>query len=73
MSYIKLDRTQIRYPYKTENPFIFISEIIDSDCSFVTPKLITSSDELDIYFGNSFTQRDYYNELLHYGASLLLY
>lgn len=73
MSYIKLDRTQIKYPKKTKNPFIFVSEVVDSDCSFVIPKLITSSDELDIYFGNSFTQRDYYNELLHYGASLLLY
>ena len=73
MSYIKLDRTQINYTNRTENPFIFVSEVVDSECSFVTPKLITSSDELDIYFGNSFTQRDYYNELLYYGASLLLY
>ena len=73
MSYLKLDGTQINYQKQVSNPHIFVSEIPDSDCSYVTPKLITSSDELDIYFGKSFTQRDYYNELLFYGASLLLY
>ena len=73
MSYFKLDRTQIIYNSKKSNPYVFLSEVIDSDCSSVTPKLISSSEDLDIYFGTSFTQRDYYNELLHYGASLLLY
>ena len=73
MSYLKLDRTNINYGVEADSKFLYLSEVIDSDCSYVTPKLIISSEELDIYFGNSFTQRDYYNELLHYGVSLLLY
>ena len=73
MSYLKLDRTNINYPSGSDQDFLYISEVIDSDCSYVTPKLITSSEELDIYFGNSFTQRNYYEELLYQGVSLLLY
>lgn len=73
MSYLKLGKTNINYGVKPDSKFLYLSEIVDSDCSYITPKLITSSEELDIYFGNSFTQRNYYDELLHYGVSLLLY
>ena len=54
MSYLKLDRTNINYGVEADSKFLYFSEVIDSDCSYVTPKLITSSEELDIYFGNSF-------------------
>ena len=73
MSYLKLDQTSINYTTSLGTSNLFVSEIIDSDCSYVTPKVITSSEELDIYFGKSFTQREYYEELLQSGVSLLLY
>lgn len=74
MSYIKLDTTRINY-LSTNNSVstLYLSEIIDSDCSYKDPILITSIEELTIYFGTSFTQREYYEELLSNGISLLLY
>lgn len=74
MSYLKLDKTNISYYEKIANPYnLILSQIIDSSCSPVTPKMIYTEEELDIYFGRSFKEREYYRELLSKGASLLLY
>lgn len=73
MSYLKLGKTSINYNKETtlniSSPII--SEIIESSCSPVDPKLITSVNDLDLYFGTSFKNRDYYLELLQSNVYLL--
>lgn len=73
MSYLKLDRTKINYivPNITRGGII-LSQVIDSEYGPETPKLISSIEELDIYFGRSFKEREYFEELLSGDVTLLL-
>lgn len=70
--YLKLGNTNIKYITEI-NDFFIISEIIDSDISYEKPILVRSIDELDIWFGKSFSDRNYFEELLRSGITLFLY
>lgn len=70
--YLKLGNTYVKYENKVNN-FNIVSEIVDSKISYEIPRLITSIDELDIWFGKDFSNRDYYVELLSSGITLYLY
>lgn len=73
MAYLKLNQTKINYnPSRGANLFL-ISEVIDSKCSYNKPIIITSVEDLILYFGTSFEEFDYFNELLNNKVSLYLY
>ena len=73
MPYINLNSSKINYQYSIGNDLFIVSGIVDSPCSYKSPKVIRSRKELDIYFGRSFKERGYFEELLDSGVSLLLY
>ena len=70
--YIKLGTTDIKY-LTSQDDFMIISEVVDSGMSYERPTLVRTSDELDIWFGRSFSDRDYLAELLETGVTLFLY
>lgn len=70
--YIKIGTTNIKYSTSQDDYMIF-SEVIDSQLSYERPVLVRTSDELDIWFGRSFTDRNYFEELLESGVTLFLY
>lgn len=73
MSYLRLDRTNINYLSPTSiRGGIILSQVVDSPMSPENPVLISSSNELDIYFGRSFKEREYFEELLSANSTLLL-
>ena len=73
MSYLKLDRTKINYisPKRTRSGII-LSQVIPSECGPEKPKIISDTQELDIFFGRSFPEREYFEELLSGDVTLLL-
>ena len=73
MPYIKLNNTSINRSKEVIDRFILVSSIIDSPVSPEDPKLITSIEDLDIYFEKDFTNRDYFIELLNKKVGLFLY
>lgn len=70
--YIKIGNTNIKY-LTSQDDFMIVSEVIDSSLSYEKPVLVRTSDELDIWFGRSFSDRDYLSELLEMGVTLFLY
>ena len=70
--YIKLGTTNIKY-LTDQDDFMIFSEVVDSGLSYERPVLVRTSDELDIWFGRSFSDRDYLAELLESGVTLFLY
>lgn len=73
MSYLVLDRTKINYiSPKTTRGGIILSQVVESEMGPETPVLVSSTSELDIYFGRSFEEREYYEELLSGDVTLLL-
>ena len=70
--YIKLGTTNIKY-LTDQDDFMIFSEVVDSGLSYERPVMVRTSDELDIWFGRSFTDRDYLAELLERGVTLFLY
>lgn len=61
--YIKIGNTEIKYRTQ-ENSFIILSEVLDSIMSFEKPIIVSTADELRIWFGNSSREIDYLEELL---------
>ena len=72
MPYIRLSQANIKYSTDISDSLI-VSDIVESGCSYQNPVLIRDKDSLDIYFGRSFHERDYYDELLKSGVTLFLY
>lgn len=72
MPYIRLNQANIKYSTDILDSLI-VSDIVESGCSYQNPVLIRDKDSLDIYFGRSFHERDYYDELLKSGVTLFLY
>ena len=70
--YLRLGTTNIKYS-TSQDDFTIFSEVIDSGMSYEKPVLVRTPDELDIWFGESFTDKDYFNELLESGVTLFLY
>ena len=73
MPYIHLNSSKINYQYSIGDDLFIISGIVGSSCSYNSPKVIRTKHELDLYFGRSFKERGYFNELIDNGVSLLLY
>ena len=71
--YIKLGTTNLNYIKSTTNDYIILAEVVDSSLSFEKPVLVRNTDELDIWFGKEFSDRDYFIELLNSGVTLFLY
>ena len=70
--YIKIGKTDIKYNSDVDDYMIF-SEIPDSQLSYEKPILVRTKDELDIWFGRDFKDRNYFDELLKKGIVLYLY
>lgn len=70
--YIKIGNTNIKYRSGVDD-FMIFSEIPDSQLSYEKPILVRTKDELDIWFGKDFTDRNYFDELLRKGVTLYLY
>lgn len=73
MPYIHLNDSKINYHYLVGDDLFIVSGIVDSSCSYKSPLVIRSKQELDIYFGKSFKERDYFDELIESGVSLLIH
>lgn len=71
--YIKLGSTKINYISPQTDDFMILSEVVDSSLSYHRPVLVRTIEELDIWFGDSFTDRDYFLQLLESGVVLYLY
>ena len=71
--YIKLGSTKLNYRNQGTSDFIILSEIVDSSLSYEKPVLVRTTEELDIWFGEEFTSRNYFIELLKQGITLFLY
>lgn len=73
MPYIKQNTSKINYQYSIGADTFIVSGIVDSKCSYKSPVIVRDKQSLDIYFGKSFPERNYFIELLEMGVSLLLY
>lgn len=73
MPYIFLNNTAIDKSRAVKNNLILLSSIVNSPVSYETPRIITSIEDLDIYFEKDFSDYEYYVELLKRNASLFLY
>lgn len=71
--YIKLGSTKLNYISPQTDDFMILCEVVDSSLSYHRPVLVRTIEELDIWFGDSFTDRDYFLQLLESGIVLYLY
>lgn len=70
--YIKIGNTEIKYKTR-ENSFTILSEVLNSTMSFEKPTIVNTADELRIWFGDSFKEIYYMEELLRDNDNLSLY
>lgn len=71
--YIRLGKTKINYTSPDYDDFMIFAEVPDVSMSYEKPILVHTKDELDIWFGRNFKDRDYFDELLESGVTLFLY
>ena len=71
--YIELGSTRINYRENTSNDYVILAQVVDSPLSYEKPNIIRSVEELDIWFGRNYSDREYLTELLNLGISLYLY
>lgn len=71
--YLRLGNTQIKYNSSITD-FIVIGEVLsDATIGYESPVLVHSLEELDIWFGKEFKDREYLAELLRTNTDLSLY
>ena len=70
--YIKLGNITVNRQQRIDDFMIFM-EVVDSAMSFEHPVFVRNSEQLDIWFGKTFSDRDYFEELLNRGVSVYLY
>ena len=70
--YVKLGNIKVNRTSSIDD-FMIFAEVVDSKMSFEEPVIVRTPNELDIWFGRSFTGRDYLRDLLQSGVSLYLY
>ena len=70
--YLRLGDTNIKYS-TSQDDFMILSQVIDSEMSYEGPVLVRTPDELEIWFGRNFEEKDYFDLLLEAGVTLLLY
>ena len=71
--YIRLGNTKINYKTPEYDDLIIFSEVPDIYMSYEKPILIHTKDELDIWVGKNFKERNYFDELLLSGVTLFIY
>ncbi len=71
--YIKLGTIRANRYYDNPDDFIILSEVPSSSMSYESPVIVRSLDELNIWFGKSFSDYNYLRELIEMGVSLYLY
>ena len=70
--YLKLGSTNIQYESPRVDNFMIFSQVIDSGVSFERPILVSTKEQLDIWFGRNFSERSYFEELLDNNIVLFL-
>lgn len=71
--YFKLGKTKINYSVQDHDDFMIYTEVVDSGMSYEKPILVRTAEELDLWFGTEFKERDFFRELLSSGITLYLY
>lgn len=70
--YIRLGNTRINYN-ASKNEFIIFAEVLsDATIGYESPVLVHSADELNIWFGKNFKEREYFINLLKENEDLAL-
>lgn len=70
--YLKLGNTNIKYS-TNQDDFTILSQVVNSGLSYERPVFVRTPDELNIWFGNNFSDKEYFDELLSSGVTLYLY
>ena len=70
--YFKLGKTKINYSVQDHDDFMIYAEVVDSGMSYEKPVLVRTAEELDLWFGTDFEERDFFIELLSQGITLYL-
>ena len=70
--YIKLGNIKSHYNSGSYNDFMIISQVVDSQMGYHKPVLVRTTEELDIWFGKEFKDRDFLVHLLELGVTLYL-
>lgn len=70
--YLKLGNTNIKYS-TNQDDFTILSQVVNSGLSYEKPIFVRTPDELSIWFGNNFIDKEYFDELLSSGITLFLY
>lgn len=71
--YLNLGKVKKKYEAESIDDFMIISEIPNSQLSYEKPILVRTIDELNIWFGKDFEDRDYLEELINNNVTLYLY
>jgi len=71
--YLNLGKVKKKYEAESIDDFMIFSEIPNSQLSYEKPILVRTIDELNIWFGKDFEDRDYLEELINSNVTLYLY
>ena len=71
--YIKLGTIKANRYYDDPDDFMILSEVPSSSMSYESPTRVRSLDELDIWFGKTYSEYSYLPELIESGVTLYLY
>ncbi len=72
--YLRLGNSGIKYSTPDTDDFMIFAEVPEGcTMSYEKPILVRTKDELDIWFGKEFKEREYFDELLQSGVVLYLY
>lgn len=70
--YLNLGKTKINYFVPKVSDFTIIAQVTSSSMSYEKPVLVSTADELLVWFGTGYKEEDYYQELLKNGVVLYL-
>jgi hypothetical protein len=71
--YIRLGKFNVSYSPETLNDtFMIFSQVVGSQLAYEKPRVISSTRQLDVWFGKDFPEYSYMSELLSNGASLFI-
>ena len=74
MAYLRLNTTEIRRSTgKPKEDWMILAQVVQSGCSYESPRVVRELDELTAWFGKDWPGYSYLSELLRLGFSLLLY
>ena len=70
--YLKLGNTRLVYEQPTIDDFMIFAQVIDSDMAFERPVVVRTKDQLQVLFGQDFSEKEFLDELLDWGIVLYL-